>query len=439
MFTASLLHRLVSRRAAPAFAHVLLALALSVVSLTTPRASAADTLRPGDTVAICGDSITEQKLYSVFIEDYLLLCQPASAVRTHQFGWSGEAAPGLLKRLEHAVLPFQPTVATMVYGMNDGGYNATNPKNAAAFGETTEAIIRQLQTSGVRLVLVGSPGAVDTEKFKTWRLAKCSPEAYNQTLADLGAAAREAATRTGATYVDVQGPMLAAMAKAKTKYGADYPFATDGVHPSFNGHLVMAYAFLKALGCDGDIGTFTLDATAGTATATTGHRVLSASRTQLEIESTRYPFCFVDDPANPQSTRAVLDCFPFNDDLNRLRLVVKNLSAPRATIRWGTADKIFSAAQLAAGINLAAEFLDNPFNAAFARVETAVKAQQAFETPAVKTLLQTLPVWQSTLPEEKATLTRLQSVILAKARTLAADAQRTVVPVRHSVSITPLP
>ncbi len=29
-------------------------------------------------------------------------------------------------------------------------------------------------------------------------------------------------------------------------------FGRDGVHPDRNGHLVMAYAFLKALGCDGN-------------------------------------------------------------------------------------------------------------------------------------------------------------------------------------------
>ena len=33
----------------------------------------------------------------------------------------------------------------------------------------------------------------------------------------------------------------------------------DGVHPAANGHLIIAYAFLKALGCDGNIGTIKVD------------------------------------------------------------------------------------------------------------------------------------------------------------------------------------
>src|SRR5205823_14059162 len=50
-------------------------------------------VKNGDLVAIVGDSITEQKLYSVFIEDYLLMCKPAGKdVKTMQFGWGGESS-----------------------------------------------------------------------------------------------------------------------------------------------------------------------------------------------------------------------------------------------------------------------------------------------------------------------------------------------------------
>ncbi len=87
-----------------------------------------DDLRPGDVVAICGDSITEQSLYSAFIEAYLLACQPVSDVRTHQFGLSGETSWEFVNRIESDVLPFRPTVATTCYGMNDGGYGPSDPQ-----------------------------------------------------------------------------------------------------------------------------------------------------------------------------------------------------------------------------------------------------------------------------------------------------------------------
>src|ERR1041385_4707475 len=56
-------------------------------------------LKPGDRLAVCGDSITEQKMYSRIIEDYLTMCVPELKVTVRQYGWSGERAPGFLARM----------------------------------------------------------------------------------------------------------------------------------------------------------------------------------------------------------------------------------------------------------------------------------------------------------------------------------------------------
>ena len=45
--------------------------------------SACAQLQKGDLVAVCGDSITEQRLYSVMMETYLTACAPVEDV-----GWS---------------------------------------------------------------------------------------------------------------------------------------------------------------------------------------------------------------------------------------------------------------------------------------------------------------------------------------------------------------
>ena len=50
-----------------------------------------------------------------------------------------------------------------------------------------------------------------------------------------------------------------AMSAAKEKFGNDYDVCgRDGVHPGPNGHLLMAYAFLKGLGLDGNLATITI-------------------------------------------------------------------------------------------------------------------------------------------------------------------------------------
>jgi len=43
---------------------------------------AAEGLKAGDSVAIIGDSITEQKLCSVYMEDNLLMCKPVADLKT---------------------------------------------------------------------------------------------------------------------------------------------------------------------------------------------------------------------------------------------------------------------------------------------------------------------------------------------------------------------
>ena len=63
--------------------------ALSLITRTIP-VQGETLLKEKDLLAICGDSITEQKLYSVFIEDYLLMCKPVPSLQSVQFGWSGE-------------------------------------------------------------------------------------------------------------------------------------------------------------------------------------------------------------------------------------------------------------------------------------------------------------------------------------------------------------
>src|SRR4051812_13638721 len=97
--------------------HRLLWLALLALAPLFVRAES-NALQDGDRIAIIGDSITEQKLYSVFMEDYLLTCKPKKDLQTMQFGWGGETSWGFFDRMKNDALPYKPTVATTCYGMN---------------------------------------------------------------------------------------------------------------------------------------------------------------------------------------------------------------------------------------------------------------------------------------------------------------------------------
>ncbi len=79
-----------------------------------------------------GDSITEQKLYSRYIEAYVVACSGRSDVHVFQFGWGGETAGGFAGRAANDLSIFKPTTVTLCYGMNDGGYRPFDPRASLA-------------------------------------------------------------------------------------------------------------------------------------------------------------------------------------------------------------------------------------------------------------------------------------------------------------------
>jgi len=226
------------------------------------------------------------------------------------------------------------------------------------------------------------------------------------------------------------------MTKAKAKYGAQYALAgaEDGVHPDENGHLVMAYAFLKALGCDGNIGTITVDLAGNSAKATDGHKIVSADGGKIQIESTRYPFCFFGKPGDQNGTLATTEFLPFNQDLNRLILKVTGPDA-KYKVTWGNGSKTYTADELKAGVNLAADFPDNPFTATFLSVSTQVQQKQAAETALIKNLLHSLNASVQYLPDAKEDIAHLTDSIKQRDEKLAADARAWVKPVTHTITI----
>jgi hypothetical protein len=269
---------------------------------------------------------------------------------------------------------------------------------------------------------------------------------YNKTLAGLRDIAREVAQAEGVAFADVYDPMFKVMTESEEKFQGRYNLAGgDGVHPDNNGHLVMAYAFLKGLGCKGDIGTITVSLADGKAEATEGHKILSAENGTVEVESSRYPFCFQGESprrgdgaaemASPASTRDVLPFLPFNQDLNRLMLVVKDAGSGKVKVMWGNASKEFDAGELQKGINLAAEFLDNPFSEPFRRIEDQIRRKQDLETPMVKETINQIPRVVQWAPTAKDALNEAAAKAIESDKDLSDALTVSVVPVKHTLKI----
>jgi lysophospholipase L1-like esterase len=286
-------------------------------------------LQQGDRLAICGDSITEQKMYSRLMEDYLTMCAPDLKVTVRQFGWSGETAPGFLARMTNDCLRFKPTIATTCYGMNDHQYRAYEDPIGQAYRGSSTAIVEAFKANGAR-VIQGSPGCVG--KVPSWqKRTNDTVLDLNLNLCQLRNIDIDIAEKEHVGFADVFWPMLTAGVEAQQRYGTNYAIAGhDGVHPGWAGHTVMAYAFLRGLGLKGDIGTFTVNLRNDKMEVSPGHTLVSARNGEFVIASSRYPFCAClpagkatagypvcdqDDPAKDGSIRSAMTLIPFNQDL----------------------------------------------------------------------------------------------------------------------------
>ena len=361
-------------------------------------APGAPLLQKGDRLAICGDSITEQRMYSRIIEDYLTACTPDMKVSVRQFGWGGERVDGFLKRMTNDCLRFRPTIATTCYGMNDHGYRPYEDSIGDAYRKNSAAMVGIFKAHGVRLVL-GSPSCVGN---RSWFQKGATSDLLNQNLCRLRNIDIEIAAQEQVGFADVFWPMLRASVSAPQRYGTNYAIpGGDGVHPGWAGHTMMAYAFLKALGVSGEIADFTVDLSANRLTVSDGHKLLSSKKGEFVVRSARYPFCSgcplglaanwyptagYDYITNNDNLRSGMTLVPFNQDLNRFMLTAKNATAANYRVAWGGETRVFSGEQLARGANLAAEFTLNPFSRHFALIDAAVSAKQEFETGQIKVL-----------------------------------------------------
>jgi lysophospholipase L1-like esterase len=415
-------------------------LLITALMLSASVASAQSAIEAGDRIAIVGDSITEQKLYSKYMECYLLACTGVPDLKVMQFGWSGEQASGFAARLENDLQYFKPTVVTLCYGMNDGRYMPYNEEIGRNYENNMRSVLKKLEAIGVKKIVVGSPGAVDTDFFRPGQMMGDRPAhvAYNDNLAHLRDIDKKLAQESHQRFADVHAAMFDTMKKAKAALGSKYDVCGgDGFHPGPNGQLIMAYAFLKGLGVDGKIGEITVDLK-GKSEATAGHKVLSGNGGKVELESTRWPYCFEGDDKSSGSTRSITPFLPFNDELNLLTLKVKGLDAAKAKVTWGSESREFTREQLTAGVNLAAEFSKTPFDEPFQKLQNAVANKQNFETFMIKQIItqfRFLPNVSDDAELRQATET-MGKKLFARQQELDTQVHAQLVPVKHTITVT---
>jgi lysophospholipase L1-like esterase len=330
-------------------------------------------LHDKDTVVFYGDSITEQRLYTTFVETFVLTRYPQLNVRFVNSGWGRETVAGgdggpVDLRLTRDVVYHKATVMTVMLGMNDGGgggggYTSSSDEQRfnrykAGMEHIVQTVKQALPTLRITLL--------EPSPFDDVTAAPQPPDGYNAVLVRYGLFLRELAQRNRISAVDLNGPMVEMLKRANAFDPAGAKTLIPGrVHPSAGGHLVMAGALLKAWGASPTVSAVEIDAASKQVakadnTMVTGLNV-GPTVTWSQKDAALPMLVSLRDPSIPTNTRRgaatmdlALKSSDFMEALNQQTLRIRGLAAARYTLKIdASAVGSFSREQLEQGVNLA--------------------------------------------------------------------------------------
>jgi lysophospholipase L1-like esterase len=321
-------------------------------------AAAADfAVKDGDTVVFYGDSITDQRLYTVFTESYIVTRFPQMHVKFVHSGWGGDRVSGggggpIDVRIKRDVLAHNPTVVTIMLGMNDGRYRASDRETFQTFSSGYAEIVKRLKAAlpEVRITVI-EPSPYDDVTRK--------PQfegGYNSVLLQYGGYLKELAKSENLNVADLNTSVVSALQKANAADPANAQrIIPDRVHPGGAGHLLMAEALLKSWMAPAVVSEVEIDGAAGSAPQAKGTEVSG-----IETSAKGVAWSQIDAALpmpvdwNDALVKLAADSSDFVDALDREPLRVTGLAAGTYSLSIdGSAVGSYSAEQLAGGINLA--------------------------------------------------------------------------------------
>ncbi len=333
---------------------------LVALCLAVSERAQAEVFKDGETVCFLGDSITHGGRYHSFIYDYYLTRFPDRTIRFVNAGVSGDSAGGAWGRLEEDVISKNPTTITVMLGMNDvnrGSYvadpdaqkKAAQQDAFARYVSNMDRLVGRLRKEvNPHLVLI-TPSPFDQTAVND---RNNNQPGCNDGLVRCAGAVRELAGKYGCDVVDFNGPMTAFNLEHQKGDPAYTIIGPDRVHPGPQGHLMMAWLFLKAQGAPALVSRVVVDAGGGAVTAADNAAVSGlekkAGGVSFRVLEKALPFP-VDEAARP-----LLALAPVERDLNQEVLAVTGLAEGQyALVIDGAEVGRYSAGALEKGVNLA--------------------------------------------------------------------------------------
>jgi lysophospholipase L1-like esterase len=321
-------------------------------------------LQDGDVVVFYGDSITEQKLYTSDIENYVLTRFPERHVRFINSGVGGDKVDGgwagpIDLRLARDVFAYRPTMITIMLGMNDGYYRPFDPGIETTYEDGYRHIVARIQAelpqAGVTLL---KPSPYDD----VTRAPDPEP-GYNTTMLHFGDFVGKLAEEKHALAADLNRPVVDALTAAKA---ADPVMAgtlvRDRVHPGTGVHWLMAEAVLTMWSAPSIVTLAKVDALHGKVAESLNTEISQLQRTKTGVSWVQSDHA-LPLPLPPAATdpfvAMVLQVSDLSQALDQEILQVEGLADGPYELQIDEHQvRTFTGAELAAGVNLAT--LDTP-------------------------------------------------------------------------------
>ncbi|MCA9127996.1 MAG: SGNH/GDSL hydrolase family protein [Planctomycetales bacterium] len=243
------------RRIGPVMRTVVIALCAVCTTLTTRQLRAQDFAAPppkmelsdGDCLVFLGDSITHQRLYTQYVEDYLYTRMPKLRLKIHNAGVGGARAWDALQRFDEDVASYKPKYVTILLGMNDGTYQAYNEEVFQTYRSDMTELLDKLQAIGAQAIPM-TPTMFDSRAARmrdnpNRPRPESMLEQYNSVLAYYGSWLREQSLARGLGFVDMYSP-LNSLTFQERKKDATFTLIQDAIHPGAAGQVIMATALV---------------------------------------------------------------------------------------------------------------------------------------------------------------------------------------------------
>ena len=230
-----------------------------LVSLPTGLSYADEPISPiGKRVLFVGDSITHAGGYVAVLETAMRLQDPTVKLEFLNVGLPSETVSGLSEpghaggafprpdlheRLSRVLEQIKPELVIACYGMNDGIYYPLGDDRFESFKDGIERLHIAVEKSGAKIIHL-TPAFFDALPIKD-RLLPAGRDEYRQPYEGYDDVLTAYSTwllskqKVGWVVLDVHEAMRAAVLKQRES-NPTFTFAGDGVHPNFEGQLVIA-------------------------------------------------------------------------------------------------------------------------------------------------------------------------------------------------------